>query len=111
MRVTRIDHDDAVLIAPEQQYFVRENLKLRLLNARLALFARQFEIAQADLRDAQAVLDKYFDRSSKRVLAASETLRQVVLASLTIGLMEDQGLKRPQAEQIAGYVLRRNTDW
>ncbi len=40
-----------------------------------------------------------------------ETLRQVVLASLTIGLMEDQGLKRPQAEQIAGYVLRRNTDW
>jgi uroporphyrin-3 C-methyltransferase len=66
-----------VLIAPEQQYFVRENLKLRLLNARLALFARQFEIAQADLRDAQAVLDKYFDRSSKRVLAASDTLRQV----------------------------------
>lgn len=77
VRVTRIDQADAVLIAPEQQYFVRENLKLRLLNARLALFARQFEIAQADLRDAQAVLDKYFDRSSKRVLAASDTLRQV----------------------------------
>jgi uroporphyrin-3 C-methyltransferase len=77
VRVTRVDHADAVLIAPEQQYFVRENLKLRLLNARLALFARQFEIAQADLRDAQAVLDKYFDRSSKRVLTASDALRQV----------------------------------
>jgi len=77
VRVTRIDQADAVLIAPEQQYFVRENLKLRLLNARLALFARQFEIAQADLRDAQAVLDKYFDRSSKRVLAAADALRQV----------------------------------
>lgn len=77
VRVTRIEHADSVLIAPEQQYFVRENLKLRLLNARLALFARQFEIAQADLRDAQATLDKYFDRSSKRVLAASEALRQV----------------------------------
>ena len=35
------------------------------------------EIAQADLRDAQAVLDRYFDRSSKRVLAAHEALRQV----------------------------------
>lgn len=77
VRVTRIEHGDAVLIAPEQQYFVRENLKLRLLNARLALFARQFEIAQADLRDAQATLDKYFDRSSRRVIAASEALRQV----------------------------------
>lgn len=77
VRVTRIEHGDAVLIAPEQQYFVRENLKLRLLNARLALFARQFEIAQADLRDAQATLDKYFDRSSRRVIATGEVLRQV----------------------------------
>jgi uroporphyrin-3 C-methyltransferase len=77
VRVTRIEEADAVLIAPEQQYFVRENLKLRLLNARLALFARQFEIARADLRDAQALLDKYFDRSSRRVQAASDALRQV----------------------------------
>ena len=37
VRVTRIDHPDAVLLAPEQAYFVRENLKLRLLNARVAL--------------------------------------------------------------------------
>ena len=77
LRVTRIDAPEAALIAPEQQFFVRENLKLRLLNARLALFARQFEIAQADLRDAQAVLDRYFDRSSKRVTAAHDALRQV----------------------------------
>jgi hypothetical protein len=52
---------------------VRENLKLRLLNARLALFARQFEIAQADLREAQGSIDRYFDRSSKRVAAARRT--------------------------------------
>jgi uroporphyrin-3 C-methyltransferase len=77
LRVTRIDAPEAALIAPDQQFFVRENLKLRLLNARLALFARQFEIAQADLRDAQAVLDRYFDRSSKRVIAAHDALRQV----------------------------------
>jgi uroporphyrin-3 C-methyltransferase len=77
VRVTRIEHPDSALIAPDQQFFVRENLKLRLLNARLALFARQFEIAQADLRDAQMVLDRYFDRSSRRVIAANEVLRQV----------------------------------
>ena len=77
VRVTRIDRADAALIAPEQQFFVRENLKLRLLNARLALFARQYEIAQADLREAQTTLERYFDRSSKRVVVASDLVRQV----------------------------------
>jgi uroporphyrin-III C-methyltransferase len=77
VRVTKIDNPESVLATPEQQAFLRENLKLRLLNARLALFSRQFEIAQSDLRDAQAVLDRYFDRSSKRVVAASDALRQV----------------------------------
>jgi uroporphyrin-3 C-methyltransferase len=77
VRVTRIEHADAALIAPDQQFFVRENLKLRLLNARLGLFARQFDSAQADLREASATLDRYFDRASRRVVATGELLRQV----------------------------------
>ena len=77
VRVTRIDHPEAMLIAPEQQFFVRENLKLRLLNARLALLSRQFEIAQSDIRDAQTALERYFDRGSKRVAAIIDLLRQV----------------------------------
>jgi len=77
VRVTRIDHPEAMLIAPEQQFFLRENLKLRLLNARLALLSRQFEIAQSDLRDAQAALERYFERGSKRAAAVSDLLRQV----------------------------------
>ena len=36
-----------MLIAPEQAFFLRENLKLRLLNARLALLSRQFDTAQS----------------------------------------------------------------
>ncbi|MBE7419496.1 MAG: uroporphyrinogen-III C-methyltransferase [Ideonella sp.] len=77
LRVTRIDDPDAMLIAPEQAYFLRENIKLRLLNARLALLARQFGTAQSDLRDVQQAVDKYFDRSSKRVVTMNELLRQV----------------------------------
>jgi uroporphyrinogen III methyltransferase / synthase len=77
VRVTRIDHPEAMLIAPEQQFFVRENLKLRLLNARLALLSRQFEIAQTDIRAAQATLERYFERNSKRAGAMAELLRQV----------------------------------
>jgi uroporphyrin-3 C-methyltransferase len=81
LRVTRVDTPEAALLAPEQAFFVRENLKLRLLNARLALMSRQFDIAQADLRESQAVLERYFDRSSRRVAATGETLRSVAAQS------------------------------
>lgn len=77
LRVTRIDHPEAMLLAPEQAFFLRENLKLRLLNARLALLSRQFDTAQADLRDTQSLLDRYFDGRSRKVASASELLRQV----------------------------------
>jgi uroporphyrin-3 C-methyltransferase len=77
VRVTRIDNPEAMLVAPEQAWFLRENLKLRLLNARLALLSRQFDTAQSDLRDAQAALDRYFDRSARRVVLAADLVRQV----------------------------------
>jgi uroporphyrin-3 C-methyltransferase len=78
VRVTRVEQGDAALLAPDQQFFVRENLKLRLLNARLALFARQYDSAQADLREAEAMLTRYFDRTSKRHAVVLELLRQTV---------------------------------
>jgi len=81
VRVTRIEQPEAMLVAPEQAYFLRANLKLRLLNARLALLSRQFDTAQSDLRDALSALDRYFDRGSRRVVAAGETVRQVMAQS------------------------------
>jgi uroporphyrin-III C-methyltransferase len=103
VRVTRIDHPESVLATPEQQMFLRENLKLRLLNARLALFARQFEIAQTDLRSSQDVLERYFDRSSKRVQAASEALRQVAAQSRQTTLPRpDETLSALAAAGVAG---------
>ena len=77
VRVSRIDHPDAMLLAPEQSFFVRENLKLRLLNARLALLSRQFDTAQSDLLVAQAALARYLDRNAKRTALASELVKQV----------------------------------
>ena len=86
VRVTRIDHPDAMLLAPEQAFFVNENLKLRLLNARLALLSRQFDTAQADLQVAQAALDRYFDRSSRRTTLAAELIRQVAMQARQVGV-------------------------
>lgn len=77
VRVSRIDHPDAVLLAPEQAFFLRENLKLRLLNARLALLSRQFDTAQADLKAVQDAVQRYFDPQSRRTGHAIEVVRQV----------------------------------
>jgi uroporphyrin-3 C-methyltransferase len=84
VRVTRIAYPEAALLAPEQALYLRENLRLRLLNARLSLLSRQFDSAQADLRQAQTLLDRYFDRDSRRVVAASELLKQVTAQSRAV---------------------------
>lgn len=77
MRVTRIDRPEAMLISPEQSFFLRENLKLRLLNARLALLSRQPEMARADLASAEQAMQRYFDLSAKRTQVSIELIRQV----------------------------------
>ena len=77
VRITRIDHPDAMLLAPEQAFFLKENLKLRLLNARLALLSRQFETAQTDLTGARSMIERYFDKSSRRTTITTELLAQV----------------------------------
>jgi len=77
LRVSRIDQPDAALLAPEQSFFLRENLKLKLLNARLGLLSRQTASARADLVSASAMLGKYFDPASRKTQAASQLLQLV----------------------------------
>jgi uroporphyrin-3 C-methyltransferase len=77
LRVSRIDQPEAALLAPEQSYFLRENIKLKLLNARLALLSRQTDAARSDLAGVQAGLQRYFDGSSRKTQAAISALQQV----------------------------------
>ena len=76
VRVSRIEEPEAALLSPEQSFFLRENLKLKLLNARLGLLARQFDAARSDLRSASGVLARYFDASSRKTQAAQQLLQQ-----------------------------------
>ncbi len=66
VRITRVRQPEAMLLAPEQGFFLRENVKLRLLNARLALLSRQTSIAQADLQAVLASLPRYFQGESRK---------------------------------------------
>ena len=102
VRVTRVDDPEAALLAPEQAFFLRENLKLRLLNARLSLLSRQFDAAQADLREAQSALDRYFDKGSRRVDLVREQLRQVAQQSRQVSVPRPEATLAALATAVAG---------
>jgi uroporphyrin-3 C-methyltransferase len=78
LRVSRIAQPEAGLLAPEQAFFLRENLKLRLLNARLALLSRQTDQARSDLAHASVWLNRYFDPTSRRTQVAAQLTEQVL---------------------------------
>lgn len=77
VRVQRTGTQDAALLAPEQALFLRENLKLRLLGARVALLTRDSKGYQGDLQAALTVLERYFDMHDSPVAATAATLRKL----------------------------------
>lgn len=77
LRVSRIEQPEAALLSPEQSFFVRENLKLKLLNARLGLLARQLESARADVAGASAVVNRYFDPAARKTQVAAAQMQTV----------------------------------
>jgi uroporphyrin-3 C-methyltransferase len=77
VRISRIDAPEAALMAPDQAYFLRENIKLRLLNARLALMARHGDVAKADLQMVQVLLQRYFRSDAPAVMDAIEVVARV----------------------------------
>lgn len=86
LRVSRIEQADSALLSPEQSFFVRENFKLKLLNARLGLLARQLDSSRADLKTASGSLGKYFDQTSRKTQSAHALLQQVQAEMRTLEL-------------------------
>jgi uroporphyrin-3 C-methyltransferase len=84
IRVRSVNTPEALMLSPDQNYFVRENLKLRLLNARLALLSRDETTFASDLAAAQQTLDKYFDTRARSTQQAQAALRQVQANNLAI---------------------------
>jgi uncharacterized protein HemX len=86
VRVQRLDAQDQSLLAPEQAYFLRENLKLQLLHARLALLQRNESAFKSDLRAASTQLARFFDTRSRPVASAAATLAQLQAAAVNVEL-------------------------
>jgi uroporphyrin-3 C-methyltransferase len=84
VRVQQMDRPEVPLLAPAQTYFLRENLKLRLIGARLALLARDASSYKADLKAARDWLIRYYDTGNNNVAHALTVLRGLHDAEVSI---------------------------
>lgn len=82
VRIEVADRAAAPLVPPTQQYFLRENLRLRLLAARVALLSHDVQGFKTDVTAANAWVKKYFDMRAKPVQAVSTTLTQLAATPL-----------------------------
>ncbi|WP_324779572.1 uroporphyrinogen-III C-methyltransferase [Thiobacillus sedimenti] len=84
VQIRRIEGNEAILLPPDQAYFLRENVRLRLLSARLALMSQDQAAFRADLRAVQQMLQDYFNTRDAGVADAIAEVKR--LASLQIAV-------------------------
>jgi uncharacterized protein HemX len=77
VQIRRVDRNEAVLLPPDQAYFLRENLRLRLLSARLALLSQDQAAFGTDLRAAADMLTRYFNTRDDGVAAAMKEITRL----------------------------------
>ena len=101
--VRRMSAPEPPLLPPSQAYFLRENLRLRLLNARLMLLTRDEAGFREDLRQAQAWIRRYFDPRAKQTAEALAQLESLGSATLSF----EMPTISESLEAVRGYQSRR----
>lgn len=86
VRIERMDQDAPALLAPSQSLFLRENLRLRLINARLSLLQRDGNSFRDDLKLSVKWLEQYFDMRAPAVKSARDSLQRMSTANLNLAL-------------------------
>ena len=101
--VRRMGAAEPPLLPPSQAYFVRENLRLRLLNARASLLARDEAGYREDLRVSLAWVQRYFDGRSKFTVDAAAQLKQLAGVSISF----EMPTISESLDAVRGYKSRR----
>lgn len=84
VRIENMQKRELPLLPPTQAFFLRENLKLRLLSARLGLLSRDEKSFKHDLQSAQEWIVRYFDAKSTRGAQIVTTLQKLRESSINI---------------------------
>jgi len=91
VRIENTHKSELPLLSPTQTFFLRENLKLRLLSARLALLARDETSFKHDIKAAQDWIKLYFDGKAADSAQALNTLQKLSASNIKIDLPDVSG--------------------
>jgi len=86
IRIQSVERPELPLIDPGQTFFLRENLKLRLLSARIALIQRDAKTYRADVQAARQWIERYYDQRDRNVAAALATLKQLAEVDVAVAV-------------------------
>jgi uroporphyrin-3 C-methyltransferase len=89
--IENTERQEIPLLSPTQAFFLRENLKLRLLSARMALLTRDEVSFRRDLKTSQEWLKRYFDTKSNESAQALGTLQKLAASSIVIEMPDISG--------------------
>jgi len=78
--------DEIPLLLPDQQFFLRENLKLRLLSVRIALLSRDEVVFRQELKTTQLWTARFFDTKSPAVLEMLTEMKKLSVTKISIEL-------------------------
>jgi uroporphyrin-3 C-methyltransferase len=91
VRIENIHENELPLLSPTQSFFLRENLKLRLLSARLALLAHDDASFKYDIKTAQEWIKMYFDVKSSEGAQMLGILQKLNASSIKIDMPDVSG--------------------
>jgi uroporphyrin-III C-methyltransferase len=80
--IHKVDDPSSLMLNPEQAFFVRQNAKLALASARLALFSRNETLFKADIQKTTGALKNYFDNRNAKVSAQIANLEQLAATKI-----------------------------
>ena len=94
VKVTPPDAAKLMLISPDAEYFLRNNIALQLQSAQLALLRGEQAIFEQNLNDTSALLDAFFDTDNEQVSSAKVTISEVRAAVFTASVPDISGSLR-----------------
>ena len=79
IRIQKIEGDnkDDFLLSPQQEWFLRENIRLHLINAKLALLMYQGDVFNNELDLLQQKIFRYFDNNNSQVKNSLQVLQEL----------------------------------
>jgi uroporphyrin-3 C-methyltransferase len=105
VRIQTVDKPEVPLIEPTHAFFLRENLKLRLLSARIALLQRDEKTYRTDLQAARQWLERFYDTRDPHLASTLSALGQ--LSEVQIGV--DVPDISASLDAVRDYKLTRET--